>query len=262
MQRDSIKKILITACLVLALVTIAVSMYRQRLHYLLALSHKKYHDGSLHHQFHYGIYVYNIPFGHVDLKIERDSYQNQDVNKIHFSVLPPFILRVLSFDNLGMDLLSLSDKNNLLPYYFEQNSIYKKKKNQEGRKINYVHPELLMLRGDSKEDILDDTRDPLSFIVWLMSQDYEHKDLIKTTLNIKRKTYLVIGKVKERNSQPLGNNTSQLIRLKLNVLQIDRGYRIIASVPIEVYLMKTGAVYVPLLFNVKIGWFHVTLAMR
>ncbi len=246
---------------VLFLVSTLIVQRRQSLEHLVKVGQKRCAPDAPCREFSYGIYVMNIAAGELKLGIQESPYQDREALEAHLSLRPFKFLRAISSDGIGVDGVSFFNKENLLPYLFEQTTPYAMRKGKTGKTIEYHHGERWMLRKAKKEDIEEDTRDPVSLIVWLMSRDYENEDLFKSTLNINRKIYTVVGKVGERRSLVKDGIETRLMKLKLKILGRDAGYRLRSQLPVEVYLLQRGEVYVPILFDIKMGWLHITAAL-
>ncbi len=251
--------IFLTALAISYGVVAVISIKNQDLERLIKLYRTKSPLGHELAEFSYTAYMMNVPSGKFQLKIQRVPYQGQAVGEAYLTLRPLGILR--KFSNIGIDFRSVFNEDSLLPYTFELTSPWTRRKGKAGRTIEYCHNELGMVRKNRKEDIEQDTRDPLSLIAWLMSQDYEKTDLLKSTLNINRDIYTVVGKVVLRSSLADNGRETRFVRLKLKILGLDAGYNLKSQFPVEVYLVQRGVLYVPVLFRIQRGGFLITVAL-
>ena len=86
----------------------------------------------------------------------------------------------------------------------------------------------------------------------MMFQDIENKQLIKSTVNINKTIYLIVGKVKGVDRARNPNDNQKYIELKLRILELDKGFKALKEYPAIVYLVKKGPIYLPVRFDLKI----------
>lgn len=247
----------------LFLLLVIISFIRHRtVDHLVGIVLNKYQYRSVENEFNFEPSFFSLPLGIMNFQIGKTTFQEKEVYDVRLSLMPQEFLKRISMENLGIDFSSLSDKNRLLPYSFLQKTSFDTKRGKSGRQISYDHENLVMERKGQKEDILDDTRDPLTLILWLMKQDYENKDLVKSTLNINRKIYLVIGQVKQKDVILKDNNPFLGVKLQVTLLEIDKGYRVKSKVPIEAYLIKLNDYYLPIVVEMRLGYFPLRITIK
>jgi hypothetical protein len=234
----------------------------QQVGYIQRIAHEKYSHKDLLHQVDYRLYMMNIPMGYLTLSVEDASDENLDVHRARLSLRPLQFLKTISFNNIGLDFTTLVDKKTLLPYRFEQNNVYYIKKGKKPKEIVYHHDDLLIQRKGRNEDIQDDTRDPVSLILWLMFQDYENTQLIKTTLNISRRIYLVVGKVEAIRDQAGNPYQAKRVKLKLRILQLNKEFKEVNSFSAMVYLLKKDTYYLPVSFDIRKKYLQLSVALK
>ncbi len=202
----------------------------------------------------YNIDLMNIPMGYLDLDIQDEDENGKDFYRGQALLKPPALLNNISFDNLGFHMTSFIDKQSLLPRRFETIDVYSAKKGKNKRTIEYHHPELFMHYKTQDEDIEDDTRDYVSLLIWLMSQNYERDNLVKSTLNVNRKIYLVVGKVKDFEIFHVDQHDYTVVYLRVQFLQIKEKYGVVSSIPIDIAMVELQDTYIPLLMKIRKGW--------
>lgn len=239
-------------------VIIGVSVQRQKLEPILERTHQKYSGEETQRDLGYRIYIMNIPFGSFRLAEEPIIYEGRHARKICFYLRPPALLRAISFDNIGLNLTTVMDAQDLLPYYFEQSDVYSAKKGKSPKRIVYHHDALWMERKGYKEDIWDDTRDVVSMISWLMSQEYSDEKFLKTTMNINRTIYLVAGKTREMDLPRKQLPQEGVLEVRLKILQLDKIFKKSGEWGATVYLMKAGQRYLPLFFRANKGFIRIS----
>ncbi|MCR4337389.1 MAG: DUF3108 domain-containing protein, partial [Candidatus Omnitrophica bacterium] len=185
----------------------------------------------------YKFYFLRIPVGVVKIKMESARDQNRDVYKVSGQLSPLPWMRAMTLHNLGLHLESLIDQKSLLPLQFKQTDFHSLKKGKIRKTIKYHHDQLMMLKGDQSDDIEDDTRDFLSLLVWFMHQDYDQQSLFKTTLNINKKIYLVVGRTIFSKGEGAG--------LKLQISRLGKDYSLQKTFPVNMTLLKAAGKYVP-----------------
>lgn len=227
------------------------SIWSKQIEHIIKTANEKYSNENIHLKARYRLYFMNLPLGYLNLEKKETQYERRNVYKIHLNIRPFNLFKIISLDNIGIDFTALIDKNRLLPYRFEQSDLYSTKRGKSPRTIVYHHEDLFIERKGNAEDIQDDTRDPVSIILWLMSQDYENTQFIKSTLNINRTIYVVVGKVKDGTSLGGRANGPKLVELKLKILQLDRGFNPVNTFPMTVYLVKKGKIYLPVRLDIR-----------
>ena len=145
-------------------------------------------------------------------------------------------------------MTSIVDRNTLLPEFFEENVLSKVKKGKSGRKVVYHHDRLYMERKIYKEDILPDTRDLASLSFWFMARDYQDGQVVKTTMNISRNIYLIVGQVHDIAGQPHGGN---IFRIDLRFIQMDHQFEALRSWSVEIFFMRMDGWSLPVLINIR-----------
>lgn len=239
-------------------VIIGVSVQRQKLEPILERTHQKYSGEETQRDWGYRIYIMNIPFGSFRLTEESIIYEGRHARKICFYLRSPALLRAVSFDNIGLNLTTVMDAQDLLPYYFEQSDVYSAKKGKSPKRIVYHHDALWMERKGYKEDIWDDTRDVVSMISWLMSQEYSDEKFLKTTMNINRTIYLVAGKTREMDLPRKQLPQERVVQVRLKIFQLDKTFNKSGEWGATVYLMKAGQRYLPLFFRANKGFIRIS----
>ncbi len=240
------------------IIIMGVSLWSQRLGSIFERTRRSYLRAETQTDWGYRIYIMNIPFGSFRLTEEPIIYEGRHARKIHFQLRPPALLRAVSFDNIGLNLTTVMDAQDLLPYYFEQSDVYSAKKGKSPKRIVYHHDALWMERKGYKEDIWDDTRDVVSMISWLMSQEYGDERFLKTTMNINRTIYLVAGKTKEMDSPRKQPSQEKVSEVRLKIFQLDKTFNKSGEWRATVYLMKAGQRYLPLFFRANKGFLRIS----
>ena len=256
-------RVLILVLLILFILAWSLSPKRQRINYLVDIARGKYSSVIFpNSDFHFNLYCGNIYLGQFVLNIKEGIFHEKEVYEANLALKPPQFLRRISGDRIGLNAFSIISQETLLPYYFEQNDFFRKKKGKKGRIVEYQHDQLMMLRKGRIEDIEDDTRDYASLVVWLMNQDYSQKIFFKSTLNINRTIYLVLGKIKDSASDRGGLSASSLVKLKIKFIELTKDYQKKNALSVDAYLFKMGDYYVPLLFRFKKGLFTFTVNLN
>lgn len=244
----------------LILVSFFLSFRKQRISYLVDTALKKYSSAALESgYFHFDLYFLNIYLGRFLLSMNEGAFQGKEIYEGNLSLKPPSFLRKLSGDRIGLDVSSIIDQRTLLPYYFEQNDAFRKKRGKKGRIIEYHHDQLMMVRKGKIEDIEDDTRDYASLVAWVMKQDYTQKTFLKSTLNINRTIYLVLAKV-QGNS--LAQDTVPLVKLKIKFIELTKDYQGKDELIVDACLFKVNDYYLPLLLKFRKGLFVFTVSLN
>lgn len=216
----------------------------------------KYINASLINRFEYGMSVGGIPMGRGILQATTESGESKNVRFV-VDIKPWPWLQKVSKDSLGWRMTSIIDKNTLLPVFFEENALSKVKKGKPGRTIVYHHDQLYMERKIYKEDILPDTRDLATLLFWLMNTDHSGQHVVKTTVNISRNVYLVIGRVGDIARLP-DNRTISWINLRF--IQMDNQFKASRSWSVEIFFMRMDGWSLPILINIKN--FPATVSLR
>ena len=220
--------------------------WQNNLKFLIEHSRKNNPDAGAFSRLNYRATFLGIPAGY--LYLENQSPGVGGALSVQMRLRPWWFLQKLSGDRVGFNFISTFNPRSYLPVEFVQSRQHEwqaKKKIDE--RIVYHHAELMMERREYQEDILPDTRDLVSLGEWLMHQDYAQNDFVKSTLNMRRKIFLVLGKVKERRS--LFSPEIQIVYLRLKFVQLDRGYQIVQVLPMDVYFFKKEGWYLPLRFS-------------
>ena len=200
----------------------------------------------------FSIRLWGIPLGTVRVAMGEDSTGAGNLYLGKFSLRPFKLLRTVTKDNLGLDWVSHFQGDHFLPIFFEQNTPAKIKNGKSGQQIIYHHDQLFMERRGYQEDIFEDTRDPVSWLAWLLHQDYDQTTTVKSTVNISRDIYEVQGEV----NHPDGRT----VRLNLILSKADAGQKAFGPIPIEIYLSKQQGWWKPILFKIKLGILELHLS--
>lgn len=134
----------------------------------------------------YKLSVNFIPLGDLEINIDEDQAQNIEAQLL---LSPFYLLKKVSDNGLGLEMIATIDKATLLPHEFKKNTFYRKKKGKGYKEIQYDHKQLYMQRSGYQEDIEKNTRDMLSTMVWLLAQDFEGDDDVQSMMNISRSMY-------------------------------------------------------------------------
>jgi hypothetical protein len=207
----------------------------------------QYINANPMNRFEYGMSVGGIPVGR---GILQAAMERGESNNVRFVVdLKPWPwLQKASKDSLGWRMTSIIDRNTVLPVFFEENALSKVKKGKSGRTVVYHHDKLYMERKIYQEDILPDTRDLASLLFWLMNTDYSDRQVVKTTMNISRNLYLVIGRVDDIAELPDERN---IFGINLRFIQMDNQFKALRNWPVEIFFMRMDGWSLPLLINIK-----------
>lgn len=209
----------------------------------------KYADAGLLNRFEYGMSVGGIPLGRGVLQVTMDGGGQKRVRFVVDMKPWPWLQKV-SKDSLGWRMTSIVDRNTLLPEFFEENVLSKIKKGKSGRSVVYHHDQLYMERKIYKEDILPDTRDLASLLFWLMARDYQDRQVVKTTMNISRNIYLIVGQVHDiAPRSPHGEHT---FWIDLRFIQLDHQFKAVRNWPVEMYFLRMKGWSLPVLINIRI----------
>lgn len=197
----------------------------------------------------YKVTLFNAPLGEIFFKAGR-------AEKVQSSAqLKPWpFLQKLSQGTLVLNMAATSNPDNFLPEEFAKITLYRMNKGKGPHKIIYHHDQLFMERKEKREDILSDTRDPLSLILWLGHQDYENRALFKSTLNIDRRLYVVTAKVVKK--------VGPIVDLNVEVTGIDNNYDKVSHYPLAVRLYKTADGHLPVWLKLQLGIFPFQVQCR
>ncbi len=181
----------------------------------------------------YQSYSGKIPIEHFEFILS----QNHSTYKANLKIHPLDLLKIFPHDAAPTNLESLIDDKTFLPFYFIKNS---------RERFDYHHERRSVTINGHDYDIEEDTRDFLSIFVWLMKQDYLNQDIIKSTVNINSRVFLVVGKVQERHQLSFNSKKTQLIKLKVKGIEVNQGYRIQGVHSMEIFLVKDGSWSIPI----------------
>lgn len=209
----------------------------------------KYADAGLLDRFEYGMSVGGIPLGRGVLQAAMYGGEQKSVRFV-VEIKPWPWLQKVSKDSLGWRMTSTVDRNTLLPEFFEENVLSKIKKGKSGRSVVYHHDQLYMERKIYKEDILPDTRDLASLLFWLMDRDYHDQQVVKTTMNISRNIYLIVGQAHDISLH--SSQGAHTFRMDLRFIQMDHRFQAVRIWPVEMYFLRMKGWSLPVLINIGI----------
>ncbi|OGX23966.1 MAG: hypothetical protein A2787_02545 [Omnitrophica WOR_2 bacterium RIFCSPHIGHO2_01_FULL_48_9] len=229
---------------------------------LVKINRESYFADSILQEFKYRLSLCNIPLGYFTFDVaEEPGASGRPGYLVHAAIRPWDFLNTLSRGQIGVDFISRIDRGSGLPYSFEQTTPWARQKGKKGRVMEYHHDELFMVRKDQKIDIEADTKDPVAAVFWLMRQDYHKQRMIKETLNINPRVYLVIGRAKEFKVINVAGQDTEVVRLTAKILKVNQEYRALRVNPVEVYLLKQGEWHVPLSFTMKVMGLKIQVKM-
>lgn len=221
---------------------------------LINIAGTKYRDfdatGALTYRPYVGIFSLG---GRLSLELTRQ----EDLRAV-VKIEPPGFLKKLSKGQWNLHLTSSLDPASDLPLTFERTTDAGIRKNKSAEIITYHHDKLFMQRREATEDILADTRDPVSVLVWLMHRNYEKERLIKTTMNIHRTIYMVVGKAQEYPDK----NTGSLVKVKLRLVKTLPTWQPLKAYTAEVILLKRKDFYLPLRWDLDLGFFRLRFSLN
>ncbi len=230
---------------------------------LATIARTKYSSAALENSdVHFNLYCGRIYLGQLLLNIKEGVFQGEEVYETTLDLKPPEFLRKVSGDRTGLNVFSILSQKTLLPYYFEQNDSYRKKKGKKGRIVEYQHGQLTMLRKGRVEDIEDDTRDYASLILWLMKQNYDQEMFFKSTLNINRTIYLVLAKVKANSADQDDPDQPSVVQLRIKFIELTKDDQQKSSLSVDLYLLKVNDYYLPLFLQFREGVLTFTVHLN
>ncbi|HOX55133.1 MAG: DUF3108 domain-containing protein [Candidatus Omnitrophica bacterium] len=106
--------------------------------------------------------------------------------------------------NAQMQADSFVDSKTLCPLKFIQ-QVKTPGTYNYNRELVYDHKQKIMNTGDVQRVIFEDTRDPISAIFYLRSQEFQVGKEIQTHINTNQKNYIMIAKVSDYKELVLGN---------------------------------------------------------
>ncbi|GEM_PF-2985251 len=219
----------------------------------ILLKLKKYSDRNIsflgNHE--YSVNLGGLFLGWVSLEIVPDKADARNLT-ISFTIRPWELIQRLSADRAGFRMTSTMSQDTMLPIVYEENTLNKIKKGKKGRSIIYHHDDLYMERKIYEEDIFSDTRDTISIVGWLMTRDYGKEQIIQSTMNIQRRTYIVVGKVK---SPPVDTGAGRPFLLNLRVAEVDKEFRELKNWSLEIGFLRNDGWFLPIFVRGKdIPW--------
>lgn len=192
---------------------------------------------------HYQIKLLGIPLAQATFWLRPAEQEGLWESVLEIKPFEP--IGWISGGRAGIRLTSVLNKQTTLPVSFEQRSFSRIKKDKPGRSIAYHHEALTMERRGYTEDIMPDTRDPLSLLAWLSLEDFSQRKFIKSSMNIERDPWLVIGKPALMD----GPSAKSLIKIKALFMHTNKAFQIKGRYGVHFYTYPRGQIHVPVLIH-------------
>ncbi len=229
--------------------------------------------GNLRYQWRIG----KLSLAYSEFTFEEIVFHQQEALRIHLQLRPIFLFRKISFDQIGFDITTILNKENLLPLVYEEIDIYRRKKGMSPKMTSYFHENLYMDRNKNIEGIDPDTRDLLSLFYWLMNQDYMPQAeprivppklngtgawvRIHSAMNINRRQYQVFGEAQEVRGLRDSKEWTKLVKLNLRFTELNFKNEPLGSFPITAYLIQGIEFAWPVRFNFRLGVLPVQMVL-
>ena len=208
----------------------------------------------------YRVSLLNIPLGTLTLRFcaEPQTAFDPSLCQMELRLTPVNWLFHLSQKNLGLQMTTWMDKKTFLPAQYQLQNFYALKKGKPSKTVKYNHSGLFLEHKGKRGSILDDTRDILSTVYWLMNQDLDKVKLLKTTMNTNRRLYLVVGKSRDTGFK---KNQGELIRVDFRFLKLKQEFQVDQVIPMKMEFVKKGDLYIPILIQAQFPQIPLTFSL-